>query len=128
MVRQGGRCPSSSWNGRSKDIGQISTERREGDQKFKAVLKELGSAIQWVGSYVTDDKIYCVHMAPNEELTGKHAEKAGIPANRISQVMMIVDPTEAGVATESRSSRRAGHTGPVTNEESYVQIPFQDRT
>lgn len=59
------------------------------------MLKELGPDIQWVESYVTDDKIYCIYIAPNEELIRKHAEKAGIPANRISLVKMVVDPTVA---------------------------------
>jgi hypothetical protein len=77
-------------------VGQAPKEKhREGSQKSKAVLKELGPDIQWVESYVTDDKIYCIYIAPNEELIRKHAEKAGIPANRISRVRMVVDPTTA---------------------------------
>jgi cellulose synthase/poly-beta-1,6-N-acetylglucosamine synthase-like glycosyltransferase len=59
------------------------------------VLKELGPDIQWVESYVTEDKIYCIYMAPNEDLIRKHAEKAGIPANRISKITMVIDPTVA---------------------------------
>lgn len=75
-------------------IGQAPNEaHREGARKSKAVLKELGPEIQWVESYVTEDKIYCVYIAPNEELIKKHAEKAGIPANKISQIKMVVDPT-----------------------------------
>jgi hypothetical protein len=75
-------------------IGQAPKEaHREGAQKSLSVLKELGPDIQWVESYVTDHKIYCVYIAPNEEWIRKHAEKAGIPANRISQVRMVVDPT-----------------------------------
>jgi hypothetical protein len=77
-------------------VGQAPKEaHREGVQTSKAVLKELGPDIQWVQSYVTDDKIYCVYIAPNEELIRKHAEKAGIPANRISRVSMVLDPTAA---------------------------------
>ncbi len=77
-------------------VGQAPKEaHREGIQKSKAVLKELGPDIQWVESYVTDDKIYCIYIAPNEELIRKHAEKAGIPANRISRVRMVLDPTAA---------------------------------
>jgi hypothetical protein len=75
-------------------VGQAPSEaHREGAQKSKAVLKELGPDIQWVESYVTDDKIYCIYIAANEELIKKHAEKAGIPASKISQVRMVVDPT-----------------------------------
>ena len=77
-------------------IGQAPNEaHREGGRKSKAALKELGPDIQWVESYVTDDKIYCIYIAPNEELIRKHAEKAGIPANKISRVRMVVDPTVA---------------------------------
>lgn len=56
------------------------------------VLRELGPSIQWVQSYVTDDKIYCVYIAPNEELIRKHAEMGGFPANKISRVSEIIDP------------------------------------
>ena len=61
----------------------------EGGRRSMAVLKELGPDIQWIESYVTDDKIYCIYIAPNEELIRKHAEKAGLPANRISEVKMV---------------------------------------
>jgi predicted Rdx family selenoprotein len=56
----------------------------------------MGSQIQWVESYVTDDKIYCVYIAANEELVREHAKRGGFPANRISQVRTIIDPTTAG--------------------------------
>ena len=59
------------------------------------VLKELGPEIQWLESYVTDDKIYCVYIAPNEELIREHASRGGFPANRISEVRSIIDPTTA---------------------------------
>ncbi|MEO7659235.1 MAG: DUF4242 domain-containing protein [Pyrinomonadaceae bacterium] len=59
------------------------------------VLKELGPSIQWVQSYVTDDKIYCVYIAPNEEMIREHAAKGGFPANRISEIRTIIDPTTA---------------------------------
>jgi len=65
-------------------------------QKSCGVLKELGSEIQWVESYVTDDKIYCVYIAANEELVREHAKRGGFPANRISQVRTVIDPTTAG--------------------------------
>lgn len=57
------------------------------------VLRNLGPQIQWLHSYVTDDKIYCVYIAPNEETVRKHAEQGGFPANRISQVRTMIDPT-----------------------------------
>jgi Protein of unknown function (DUF4242) len=57
------------------------------------VLRELGPQIQWLHSYVTDDKIYCVYIAPDEATVRTHAEKGGFPANRVSQVRTIIDPT-----------------------------------
>lgn len=59
------------------------------------VLRKLGSDIQWLESYVTDDKIYCVYIAPNEEMVREHARQGGFPANRISQVRTVIDPTTA---------------------------------
>ena len=59
------------------------------------VIRDLGSEIQWVHSYVTDDRIYCVYRASNEEIIREHAERSGFPANRISEVRTIIDPTTA---------------------------------
>lgn len=59
------------------------------------VLRDLGPQIQWVESYVTDDKIYCVYIAPNEEMIREHAARGGFPANRISQIRSVIDPTTA---------------------------------
>ena len=64
-------------------------------QKSCQVLSELGPQIQWVESFVTDDKIYCVYIAPNKELIEKHAQEGGFPANKISQVRRTIDPTSA---------------------------------
>ncbi len=64
-------------------------------QKSCGVLQKLGPQIQWVHSYVTDDKIYCVYNAPNEEMVREHASQGGFPANRISQVRSLIDPTAA---------------------------------
>ncbi len=58
-------------------------------------LRELGPEIQWVHSYVTDDKIYCVYRAPDEGMIREHAQKAGFPADSISQVRSMIDPTTA---------------------------------
>ena len=77
--------------------GSLSAEKLQGiSQKSCGVLKELGPQIQWLESYVTDDKIYCVYIAPNEEMVREHAKRGGFPANRISQVRTIIDPTTAG--------------------------------
>jgi len=58
-------------------------------------LRSLGPQIQWLHSYVTDDKIYCVYIAPDEETVRQHAQQGGFPANRISQIRTIIDPTTA---------------------------------
>lgn len=60
-----------------------------------AVLHEMGPDIQWVQSYVTDDKIYCIYRAPNETMIREHADKGGFPANRVSEVHAMIDPTTA---------------------------------
>ena len=65
-------------------------------QKSCGVLKEMGPQIQWVESYVTDDKVYCVYIAASEDLVREHAKRGGFPANRISLVRTTIDPTTAG--------------------------------
>jgi hypothetical protein len=64
-------------------------------QKSCGVLSKMGPRIQWVESYVTGDKIYCVYIAQNEELVREHAKQGGFPANRISEVQTVIDPTTA---------------------------------
>ena len=64
-------------------------------QKSCAVLREMGPQIQWVQSYVTDDRIYCVYIAPSEEAIREHAKQGGFPANRISRIRAVIDPTTA---------------------------------
>ncbi len=59
------------------------------------VLRKLGSDIQWVHSYVTGDKIYCIYIAPDEQLVREHAKQGGFPANSIAEVKSIIDPTTA---------------------------------
>jgi hypothetical protein len=59
------------------------------------VLRELGPEIQWVHSYVTDNKIYCIYRAPDESMIRQHAQKAGFPANSIAKVQRVIDPTTA---------------------------------
>ena len=76
--------------------GNLSAEELNGiSQKSCGVLSNLGPQIQWVHSYVTDDKIYCVYIAPNEELVREHANQGGFPANTIAEVKSIIDPTTA---------------------------------
>jgi hypothetical protein len=64
-------------------------------QKSCSVLTNLGPQIQWVQSYVTGDKIYCVYNAPNEEMVRRHAKEGGFPANSVARVTTIIDPTTA---------------------------------
>ena len=64
-------------------------------QKSCSVLNNLGPKIQWVHSYVTQDKIYCIYIAPNEDMVKEHARQGGFPANRISEVKLMIDPTSA---------------------------------
>lgn len=76
--------------------GKLSAADLHGiSRKSCGVLKELGPAIQWVESYVTDDKVYCVYIAPSKELIEQHARQGGFPANRISEVRSTIDPTTA---------------------------------
>ena len=76
--------------------GQMSTEQLQAiSQKSCSVLNKLGPQVQWVHSYVTDDKIYCVYIAPNAEACRKHAEMGGFPCNRVSEIREVIDPTTA---------------------------------
>ncbi len=64
-------------------------------QKSCGVLQQMGPQIQWVQSYVTGDKVYCVYIAPNEEMIREHARQGGFPANRVSEIKSVIDPTTA---------------------------------
>ncbi len=78
------------------EVGKLGPAELQGaSQQSCSVLRDLGPEIQWVQSYVTDDKIYCIYRAPSENLIRQHAETAGFPANRISQVRSTIDPTTA---------------------------------
>jgi hypothetical protein len=70
-------------------------QRREASETSVRALRELGSQIQWIHSFVTDDKLYCVYLAPDEATIREHARRAGFPANRISAVRQMMDPTTA---------------------------------
>lgn len=76
--------------------GKLTAEQLQGiSQKSCGVLQGLGPKIQWVESYVTDDKVYCVYIAPNEALVREHAKQGGFPANRVSEIRTVIDPTTA---------------------------------
>ncbi len=64
-------------------------------EKSCSVLRGLGPSVQWVQSFVTGDKIYCVYIAPNEEMVREHARQGGFPANRVSEIKSVIDPTTA---------------------------------
>jgi hypothetical protein len=74
------------------------TEEQVKDVALKSlgVLKDLGPQIQWLHSYVTDDKVYCIYWAPNEDVIREHAHRVGVPANRISAVRRMMEPATAG--------------------------------
>jgi hypothetical protein len=76
--------------------GKLTPEELQGiSQKSCAVLKKLGPQIQWLESYVTDGKFYCVYIAPDEATVREHAKRGGSPANRVAEVKRIIDPTTA---------------------------------
>jgi hypothetical protein len=76
--------------------GDLSTQELQGiSQKSCEVLQNMGPQIQWVESYVTGDKVYCVYIAPNEEMIREHAQQGGFPANRVSEIKSVIDPTTA---------------------------------
>ena len=77
-------------------LGNLSdTEIREISAKSVAILKEMGPEIQWLQSYVTGDKLYCVYLAPDEATVREHARRGGFPANRIAAVRRLIDPSTA---------------------------------
>jgi len=76
--------------------GNLTAEQLKGiSQTSCGVLSKMGPQIQWVHSYVTGDKIYCIYNAPNEEMVREHAQQGGFPANSVSRVSTIIDPTTA---------------------------------
>ena len=76
--------------------GKLTPDQLQGvAQKSCGVLKKIGPQIQWLESYVTDDKIYRVYIAPDEATVREHAKQGGFPANRVSEVKTIIDPTTA---------------------------------
>lgn len=78
------------------DAGQLTPADLQAiSQKSCAVLQKLGPQVQWLHSYVTDNKIYCVYIAPDADSVAEHARLGGFPANRISEVRAVIDPTTA---------------------------------
>ena len=78
------------------EAGNLSPEElQEISQTSCSVLQSMGSDIQWVQSYVTADKVYCVYIAPNEDMIREHASQGGFPANVISRIGTVIDPTTA---------------------------------
>jgi hypothetical protein len=78
------------------EAGKLSAQELQGvSQKSCGVLNEMGPQIQWIQSFVTDNKIYCVYIAPDAETVREHARKGGFPANSVSEVRAIIDPTTA---------------------------------
>jgi hypothetical protein len=74
--------------------GQLGPVELQGiSQKSCGVLRDIGSGIQWQESYVTNDKVYCIYIADNEQLIREHAEQGGFPVNRIEEIKTIIDPT-----------------------------------
>jgi len=76
--------------------GKLSPEQLQAiSQTSCGVLREMGPQIQWLQSYVTDDKVYCIYIAPDEDAVRQHAQKGGFPANRVARVRTVIDPTTA---------------------------------
>jgi uncharacterized protein DUF4242 len=95
-MRGGGIMPKYVIERDLPGAGALSAAQLQGiSQKSCGVLRNLGPDIQWVHSYVTGDKIYCVYIAPNEQMVREHAKQGGFPANRVSEVKAIIDPTTA---------------------------------
>jgi hypothetical protein len=76
--------------------GKLSAKDRQGvAQNSCAITGQMGPRIQWVESYVTDDKVFCIYIAPDEETLREHAKRGGFPINRISRIRSVIDPTTA---------------------------------
>lgn len=77
-------------------VGKLAAgDLKMASQTSCSVIRELGPEIQWVQSYVTDNKLYCIYRAPNEEIIREHAQRGGFPVNKISQIKTLIDPTTA---------------------------------
>ena len=77
--------------------GKLTAAELQGiSAKSCGVLRDLGPSIQWKESYVTDDKVYCIYIAPNEAMVREHARQGGFPANKVSELRTMIDPSTAG--------------------------------
>ncbi len=86
-------------------VGKLAPEELQGiSQKSCDVLRDMGPRIQWLESFVTGDKMYCVYIAPDEAAIREHAARGGFPANRISQVVTVADPTTAEGTERTRAA------------------------
>jgi len=93
------------------NAGSLSAEELQAiSQKSCSVLRSMGPQIQWVQSYVTADKIYCVYIAPDQHTIREHAERGGFPADRISEVTSVIDPTTAETGAAKRAGNYSSHT------------------
>ena len=78
------------------DAGKLTPQQLQGiSQTSCGVLRQMGPQIQWVQSYVTDNKVYCIYIAPDEATVREHTQKGGFPANKVSEIRTIIDPTTA---------------------------------
>src|SRR5579864_5979275 len=94
------------------NVGSVTPEQVIAiSQKSCSVLNNLGPKIQWLHSYVTQDKIYCVYIAPNEEMVREHLKQGGFPATRVSEVKQVIDPTSAEAQAAWRVSRTQARCG-----------------
>ena len=93
-------------------------ELQAASQKSCSVLQNLGPTIQWQQSYVTGDKLYCIYIAPNEELIREHASQGGFPANRISEISTIIDPTTAEQQSANSNQQSVARSGGLGLEKS----------
>ncbi|MFN2499987.1 MAG: DUF4242 domain-containing protein [Pyrinomonadaceae bacterium] len=85
--------------------GNLSKADLQGiSQTSCGVLQKMGPEIQWIQSYVTGDKVYCVYISPNEEMIRQHAQQGGFPANRISEIKSVIDPTTAEQSAQQQSA------------------------
>jgi hypothetical protein len=85
--------------------GSLSPQELQGiSQKSCSVLQNLGPQIQWIESYVTADKIYCIYIAPSEDMIRSHAQQGGFPVNKISEIKTVIDPTTAETKQQSAAS------------------------
>ncbi len=93
---RGGRVPKYVIEREIPNAGKLTVQELQGiSQKSCGVLRNLGPHIQWMESFVTDDKIYCIYIAPREESIREHARQEGFPANRISAIRSVIGPTTA---------------------------------